>query len=111
MAYLVSPRTYITGDPSIISPFINTYDAYLVSGLGQNTTVNAPSGTPSNFQPLSFRFLDTGVARLITWNAIYTGVGVTMPTGTTANKHLHIGSRYNQQRNLWEILATAVQAN
>lgn len=111
MAYLVTPRSYTTGTASIAEPFINIYDSYLITGLNQTVTINAPSGTPSNYQPLSFRFADTGVARLISWNAIYTGVGITLPTGTTANKTLHVGYRYNSQRALFEGLAVGLQTN
>ena len=70
-------------------------------------TFGAPTGTPVEAQNLIIRIKDNGTARTLAWNAIYRGVGVTLPTTTVISKMLYVGFKYNVADTRWDALAVA----
>jgi hypothetical protein len=96
--------------PTSYTPDISNYDNYEWTGLQNNFTINAPIGSPVDGNKITFRFLDNGTSRVITWNAIYTAIGVTLPTTTTANKTTYVGCIYNVNNVRWDVIAVATQA-
>jgi len=89
---------------------IDSYDIYCVTALGEEITVNEPSGTPTNGQTLIIRFLDDGTGRTINWNAIFRAIGVDLPSGTTASKTLYVGLMYNSADSKYDVLAVGEEA-
>jgi hypothetical protein len=77
--------------------------------LASTLTINAPTGTPYDGQKLTFRFLDNGTSRNLTWNATYTAIGVTRPTATTASKTTYVGCTYNANNARWDVVAVTTQ--
>ena len=73
-------------------------------------TINAPTGTPIEGQKLLIRLKDSGVAKGITWNSIFSVVGVTLPTTTVAGKTHYIGCVYNNIDSTWDVVAVGVKA-
>lgn len=92
-----------------VTPDITTYSQYNFTALAANLTINAPTGTPYDGQKLTFRFLDNGVSRTLTWNSNYTSIGVTRPTSTTASKTTYVGCTYNANNARWDIVAVTTQ--
>lgn len=84
--------------------------AYIVTALAANATIAPVSGTPYTAQPLVLRIKDNGNAFTLTWDAIYRGIGVTLPTTTVANKVLYVAGRYNLEDAKWDILGIARQS-
>lgn len=80
---------------------------YYVTAAAANMTVSAPSGTPVNGNSLLMRFKDNATARTITWNAIFRGIGVALPTTTVISKNLYVGFRYNSTDSKWDCIAVA----
>ena len=106
----------ITGDILARSQTINTsattltpagdairHEATLYS-LAAGLTINAPSGTASHGNMIMFMFRDSGSAQTLSWNAIYRGVGVTLPTTTVAGKVMHALARYNAYDAKWDVI-------
>lgn len=84
-----------------------TNDINNVSALASALTIAAPTGTPRDLKVIQFRIYDDGTARAITWNAIYVGIGVTLPTTTTPGQTLYVAGRYNAAKTKYHILAVA----
>jgi hypothetical protein len=59
---------------------------------------------------LFLRFKDAGVAKTITWNAIFRAVGVTLPTTTVANKTHYVYAKYNVADTKWDVLDVKQEA-
>lgn len=82
----------VTTEASAAEPTINTdnADAHSITALAEaitSMTTNL-SGTPTNFQKLTIRFLDNGTGRAIAWGASFEDTGVALPNTTVANKVL-----------------------
>jgi len=82
----------------------------VLTAMASATTIASPTGTPVQGQSLIIRLKDDGTARAITWNAIFRGIGITLPTTTTANKLLYIGCMYNSTDTKWDIIALKEEA-
>jgi len=82
-------------------------DLFFVNSLGSAITFGVPKGSPKNGQKLIIRIKDAGVAKGITWNAVYAAVGATLPTTTIAGKIVYCGFIYNSTSGKWELVATA----
>lgn len=107
----VTPRIYESASNS--SPYTmaaDNQDIFGLTALANDITINAPTGTPTNGQKLMLRIKDNGTARALTWNAIYRGIGVTLPATTTISKILYIGMIYNSADTKWDIIAVAEEA-
>lgn len=89
---------------------VDSFDAFHITAMSTDMTFGAPSGTPTDGQSLIVRIKDNGAARVLTWNAIYRAVGVTLPTTTVISKTLYLGFRYNSADTKWDCLAVGQEA-
>ncbi len=73
-------------------------------------TINAPTGTPNEFQKLQLRILAATAAGAITWNAIYSNRGgIALPTTTVLSKYQHLGFEYNVALVKWMLIAYSLE--
>lgn len=97
---LSSSITTITSNATI------TPDAqvYIVTALAENATVAPVSGTPYSAQPLLLRVTASGATRTLSWDTIYRGIGVTLPTSLTSGQKMYAAGRYNLEEAKWDII-------
>ena len=94
---------------STISPSLDC-QIFAMDSLAQNTTIGAPTGTSADGQGIMLRIRDNGTARSLTWNGVYKGVGVTLPTTTVANKMIYVFFRRNAATNSYDVLSVGREA-
>jgi len=99
---------------TITSPYqanSDSFDIIVITGLSNNLTFSAPSGTPTNGQKLIYRISDNGTVRTLDFTA-FTAVGVTLPTATigTSTKVIYVGCIYNADNTRWDVIAVTTQA-
>ena len=99
-------RVIAMTDGATITPDGDASDIATVT-LGGNRTMAAPTGTPLDGQPLTFRIKqDATGSRTLTWNSIYTFPGGTAPIlSTTANATDILGFQYNAATSKFECLS------
>lgn len=88
----------ITGD---------TADVYTITQFAGGTavTIGAPSGTPTDGQPLELVFTNSTAGTTYTWNAIFTGsTSLALPTTSTANKVDKFIFQYNAATSKWNLI-------
>ena len=86
------------------------YSQYSITALATNTTVNNSIGMAVNGQSLILYFKDNGTSRTITWASGqygYRGIGVVLPTTTTANKRMYVSMIYNATDSMWDVINIA----
>ena len=101
------PIVSTTTTLSSLTPLVDDIEAYVLTSLSSNITINAPTGTPYDFQNLWFRITDNGTSRTITKNAIFVDYTGNFPTSTTINKQLIFASQWDGSN--WNILAWKIQ--
>ena len=101
------PIVSTTTTSSSLTPLVDDIEAYVLTSLSSNITINAPTGTPYDFQNLWFRITDNGTSRTITKNAIFVDYTGNFPTSTTINKQLIFASQWDGSN--WNILAWKIQ--
>ncbi len=84
-----------------LTPNIIDYDYIYVSALTSNISVAAPSSEGFDFQSITFRFLDNGTQRNITWASDY--VGDTLPATTTVGKFTTVKFVYCAPTKTWNL--------
>jgi len=91
------------------TPDINAdaYDVVTITALGAAITDVNMSGTPTNFQKLTFRILDDGTARAIAWGSDFEDNGAVLPTTTVISKLLTVGFIYDTVSSKWGCVAVA----
>ena len=99
---------------TITSPYqanSDSFDIIVITGLSNNLTFSAPSGTPTNGQKLIYRISDNGTVRTLDFTA-FTAVGVTLPTATigTSTKVIYVGCIYNADNPRWDVIAVTTEA-
>lgn len=99
--------TEIASASTITPPSENTQ--YNVTALAVAATIAAPSGSPTAGKKLILRLEDNGTARVLTWNAIYRAIGVTLPSTTMLGKTMYIGMSYNGTDTKWDVIAINVE--
>lgn len=78
-------------------------DMFTVTALATNTVFAAPTGTPTNGQPLLIRIKDSGGPWTIGWNAIYrTGTDFSLPATTVAGETMYVQFVYNSADSVWD---------
>lgn len=105
----INSRLVTTTDDSTAVIDVDVTDVYELSAVA-NATVFSTTGTPTDGQKLLIRFKDAGVAKGLTWDAIFVAIGVTLPTTTVAGKWHYVGCQYNSAATKWHALAVSVQA-
>lgn len=93
----------ITSAASIV-PDPSTYKQYSITAQAETLVIGSP-GSSSDGKVLIFRFRDNGVARSLSWNSVYRGVAVTIPTVTIVGKVIYVGAIYNAQDNKWDVVS------
>ena len=96
--------TFTTATAESVVPDALTYAQYSYTALATPIVIGSP-GVVADGKTLIFRFRDNGTARALNWNAIYRGIGVTIPTATVANKVVYVGAKYHAADNKWDVLA------
>lgn len=96
--------TFTTATAESVVPDAVTYSQYSYTALATPIVIGSP-GVVADGKTLIFRFRDNGTARALNWNAIYRGIGVTIPTATVANKVVYVGAKYHAADNKWDVLA------
>ena len=104
----------VTTITSSATPTINTdtCDAVTITALATAITSMTTNltGTPNNFDRLTFRIKDDGTARAITWGASFVASGVALPTSTTLGKVLTVSFIYDSVKAAWACIASVVEA-
>lgn len=93
-----------------LTPVYGTIDDYIITAQAVALTIASPTGTANNGEQFIIRIKDNGTARAITWNAIYRGIGVTLPTTTTANKTMYLGCKFNSTDTKIDVIAFSQEA-
>ena len=105
----ITPRIVPLDDATSITPAGDTADenTHVNTQATGTLTVNAPSGTPTDGQPLILRIKSTN-AQTYSWNSIYRGsVSLALPTGSSGGSLTdYLGFRYNSADIKWDLLAT-----
>lgn len=104
VATAVASSTAASLTPTLVS------SRYFVTALAENCTVQTPTGTPVDGQPLLLRIKDNGTARTLAWAAIYRAIGLTLPGTTVIGKMLYVSMVYNSAATKWDVLAVAREA-
>lgn len=80
-----------------ITPDIGGYNIFNVGTLTGNITINNPTGTPQDGQTVTFRFVQDGTGRTITWDTDWDfGTDVTAAgLPTTASAIFEVTFRYD----------------
>jgi len=105
----ITPRVASTADDATAVIDCDSADQYQLTAVA-NATEFSVSGTPTAGQRLVIRFKDAGVAKAITWNAVFRAIGVTLPTTTVVSKTHYVGAIYNATDSKWDVLAVSVEA-
>lgn len=103
-------RIGTTASSATPTPDGDNNDQYNVTALAAGATFAAPTGTPTDGQTLIIRIKDNGTAQSLAWNAIYRGIGVTLPSTTVISKTLYIGIIYNSASSTWDCTAVAQES-
>lgn len=91
----------------------NTNQLVVITAQAAALTMDIPTGTPVEGQPLMIRIKDNGTAWSITWTSGaggYRAIGVTLPTTTVANKTTYVGLIYNSVDNRWDAIGVTTEA-
>lgn len=104
----ITKRVGTTASSSSLTIDSDSYDLFTVTALAAGMTINAPTGTPTDGQPLLIRILDNGTARSLTWNAAFRAVGVSLPSTTVISKYNYVGAVWNSADSKWDVI-TALQ--
>ena len=105
----ITKRVVTTTDDATSVIDVDVTDVYELSAVANATTFST-TGTPTDGQPLVIRFKDAGVAKGLTWDAVFVAIGTTAPTTTVAGKWHYVMCQYNSAATKWHILSAIVQA-
>lgn len=105
----ITQRVITTTDDATAVIDVTLTDVYELTAVANATTFST-TGTPLDGQNIIIRFKDAGVAKGLTWDAIFVAIGVTLPTTTVAGKWHYVGVKYNSNAVKFHALAVGVQA-
>jgi hypothetical protein len=101
---IIQPKVYeIVANP-YITPDIDTYNIFVVTGQTGTLTINAPTGTPTQGQTIIFRIKDNGTQRTLDFNAIYRFVNNILFPTTNTGQFAYITCVYNSTDTKWDIV-------
>lgn len=106
----ITARVVTEASNATPTPNADTTDEHTITAQAAAAAFAAPSGTPTEGQPMIIRIKDNATARALTWNAIYRAIGVTLPTTTVLSKTLYIGMIYNSTDTKWDVVAVNQEA-
>ena len=107
---VIDPIVSSTASTATLTVDADSTDFAVITAQAEGLTIGAPTGTPVQGQKLIIRLKDDGSARSIAFNAIFTAIGVTLPTTTTVSKKLYIGCIYNDTDTKWDVIAIKEEA-
>lgn len=87
------------------TPNADITDQYELLALATAAAFGAPTGTPTEGQTMVLRIKDNGTARALTWNSIYRGIGLTLPTTTVISKTMYVAMIYNSTDTKWDVVS------
>lgn len=101
----VTARVSTTASSATPTPNADTDDVYTVTALAAAATFGAPTGTPTEGQPLTIRIKDNGTARALSFNAIYrASTDFALPTTTVISKTMYLQLIYNNTDTKWDVV-------
>jgi len=105
-------RVTTTTSSATPSTNVGACDLHSITALATAITSMTTNltGTGVNGQRLTFRILDNGTARAITWGASFVAKGVALPTTTVISKLLTVGFIYDSVAGTWGCVASAQEA-
>lgn len=103
----ITKRVSSTTSTATLTPNSDAYDVVKLTAQAAALTIAAPTGTPTDGQPLLIQIVDNGTARALTWNAAFVAMGAALPTTTTISKILQVGCIWNAGTSKW--LASSIQ--
>ena len=107
---VVNPIVSSEASTATLTVDADSTDFAVITAQAEGLTIAAPTGSPVQGQKLIIRLKDDGSARSIAFNAIFTAIGVTLPTTTTVSKKLYIGCIYNDTDTKWDVIAIKEEA-
>lgn len=105
----ITKRVVTTTDDATAVIDVTATDVYELSAVANATTFST-TGTPVDGQQIVIRWKDAGVAKGLTWDAIFVPIGVTLPTTTVAGKWGYVGVQYNSAASKFHVLAVGAEA-
>src|SRR5262245_20430537 len=105
-----APRAEPIASSTTITIDADTTDITMINALGTDTTIEAPTGTPDDGQSLLIRIKDDGVARAITWDAVFVEIDCVLPASTVPGKWMYVGGFYNAISLRWEMVGVNIEA-
>lgn len=99
-------RIATLADAAFVTPDTDAFDGGHLASLSQNTTINSPTGTPTDFQTYVLRYTTT-IARTLTFGGAYRGgQDVSLPPTTTGGGFTdYLGFQWNAQSSTWDLIA------
>ena len=107
---VIDPISTSTASTATLTVDADSTDFAAITAQSEGLTIAAPTGSFVQGQKLIIRIKDDGSARSISFNAIFTAIGVTLPTTTTVSKKLYIGCIYNDTDTKWDVIAIKEEA-
>lgn len=107
---VVNPSVQETASTATFTVNADEETMGVLTAMSADTTIASPTGSPVQGQKLMLRFTDDGSARILTWNAVFRAIGVTLPATTTASKLLYVGCIYNSTDSKWDVIAVKEEA-
>lgn len=106
----LAPRINTVASTATLTIDADTTDHQRVTALAEALTIAAPIGTLVDGQRLIIRIKDNGIARTLTFNAIFRFVGTVMLVSTVISKLLYLGAIYNATDAKWDVVAVSLEA-
>src|SRR5574343_596458 len=103
-----APIVSSTASTSSLTPDAG-FEAYHITALAANITINNPSGTWADGQGCGIRIKDNGSPRTITFGSNYVAFDVALPTTTIASKEIYIPFIYNATTAKWNCIRPSKQ--
>ena len=104
-----TPRVVTTADDATAVIDVAVTDVYELTAVANATTFST-TGSVVDGQKLIIRFKDAGVAKGLTWDAVFVVIGVTLPTTTVTSKWHYVGCQYNSAASKWHVLGVNQEA-
>jgi len=106
----VTKRVQSVVSAATVTPSWDNDDFVEITAQAVALNLANPSGTPTEGQTLVIRILDNATGRAITYGAGYRAIGVTLPTTTTASKHIYLGLVWNANDSKDDVIAVSEEA-
>ena len=82
-----------------------------ITALASAITIASPikTGSALNREEIILRIKDNSTARALTWNTIFRGVGVDLPTTTVVGKEMYAQIMYNDTDIKWDVTDVKIE--